>query len=120
MSLVMETVSISSDSVHYNTVSDIVRSGTTRYGTVPDANHFELIYPSIVQSVRILNTIFVPLTVPLALVQGLTLSKRNNTHFKNKYLKKRKFPRTPLLVPRILEISKDVDPHLDKGLILGP
>jgi len=65
-----------------------------------------------------LNTIHLPLTVPLAFVQGLKASKRNNTHFKNKYLKKRKFSRTPLLVPRAIELYKIVDPHLDQGLIL--
>ena len=120
MSFVMETVPIRYDSVHYNTVSDVERSGTTHYGTVPDANHFELLYPSTLQSDKFLNTILVPLTVPLAFVQGLKPSKRNNTHLKNKYLKKRKFPRTPLLVPRIIELSKDVDPHLDHALILDP
>ncbi len=53
MSLVMETVSIRAYSVRHNTVIDIIRSGTPRYGTVPyntvsDANHLELIYPSTV------------------------------------------------------------------------
>jgi hypothetical protein len=83
MSLVMETVPIRSDSVHYITVSNVVRSGTTQYAIVLDANHFELIYPSIVQFGKILNTIHVPLTVPLAFVQRLKPSKHNNTHFKN-------------------------------------
>ncbi len=80
----------------------------------------ELNYPSNVQSKNILNSILVPLTVPLTFVQGLKSSKRKNTHFKNKYLKKKKFPRTPLLVPRIIELSKDADPHLDRGLIVDP
>ena len=79
----------------------------------------EFIYPSTVQSKSILSTILVPLTVPLAFVQGLKPSKRSNTHCKNKY-KKKKFPRTPLLVPRIIELSKDADPHLDQGLIVDP
>jgi hypothetical protein len=53
MSVVTETVPIRADSVRHNTVSDVVRSGTPRYGTVPyntvlDANHLELIYPSTV------------------------------------------------------------------------
>jgi hypothetical protein len=33
---------------------------------------------------------------------------------------KKNFPRTPLLVPRTTELSKDVDPHLDQGLIVDP
>jgi hypothetical protein len=85
MSLVMETVPIRADSV-----PDFVRSGTPQYGIlpysiVPDANHMELIYPSTVQSISILSTIPVPLTVPLTFVQGLKPSKRNNTRCKNKY-----------------------------------
>jgi hypothetical protein len=60
----METVPIRYDSVHYITVSDVVRSGTTQHGIVPNANHFELIYPSTVQYCKILNTIPVPLAVP--------------------------------------------------------
>ena len=79
----------------------------------------ELIYPSTVQFISILSTIPVPLTVPLAFVQGLKPSKRSNTRCKIKY-KKKKIPRTPLFVPRIIELSKDADPHLDQGLILDP
>ncbi len=118
MSLAMETVPIRTDSVRHNTVSNVVRSGTPRYGTVPyniepNANHLELIYPSIVESKNSLNSMYVPLTVRLPFVQGLKTPKRKNTHFKIKYLKKKKFPRTPLLAPRIIELSKDADPHLD-------
>ncbi len=125
MSLVMETVPIRADSVRHNTVPDVVRSDTPRYdtvpyNTVPNAYHLELIYPSTVQSNNILNTILVPLTVPLTFVQGLKPSKRKNTHIKNKHLKKKNFPRTPLLVPRIIELSKDANPHLDLGLIIDP
>jgi hypothetical protein len=54
----------------------------------------------------------VHVTVPFSFVQGLKTSKRNNTHYKNKY-KKKLYP-TPLIVPRIIELSKDIDPHLDK------
>ena len=82
MSLVMETVPIRSDSVHHGTVLNNVRPGTTQISTVPDANHFELIYPITVHYGKIFNTIPVPLTVRLAFVQGLKPSKRNNTHFK--------------------------------------
>jgi hypothetical protein len=68
MSFVMETVPIRYDSVHYINVYDVIRSGATKYGTIPDANHFELINPSTVQSDKNVNTINVPLTVPLAFV----------------------------------------------------
>jgi hypothetical protein len=125
MSLVIETVPIRADSARHDTVPDFVRSGKPQYGivpysTVPDANHLELIYPSTIQSKSMLSTILVPLTVPLTFVQGLKASKRSNTHCKNKYKKKNTFPRTPLLVPRIIELAKDADPHLDQGLILDP
>ena len=85
MSLAMETVPVRSDSVRHGTVPNNVRPNTTRYGTVPYANHREFIYPGTVQSSKNLNTIIVPLTVSLAFVQGFKPSKRNNTHFKNKY-----------------------------------
>jgi hypothetical protein len=65
-SLVMETVPVRSDSVHHGTVPNVVRPGTTKYGTVQDANHFEFIYRTSVQFGKILNTIHVPFTVPLA------------------------------------------------------
>ena len=121
----METVPIRAYSVRHNIVSDVVRSGTPRYGIVPynivpNAIHLELIHPSIVQSKNILNSIHVPLTVPLTFVQGSKSSKRKNTHFKNKDSKEKNYPRTPLLVPRIIELSKDADPHLDQGLIVDP
>ena len=77
----METVPLRSDSVRHGTVSNIVRPNTTLYGTVLGANHREFIYPGIVQSSKHLNTIYVPLTVPLVNVHGLKPSKRNNTHF---------------------------------------
>jgi len=53
-------------------------------------------------------------TVPFSFVKGLNTYKRNNTHLKNKYLKN-KCSRTPLIVARIIELSKDVDPHLDQS-----
>ena len=125
ISLFTETVPIRADSARHGTVPNFVRSSTHQYdtvlySTVPDANHLELIYPSMVQSKNSLNSTSVPLTVPLTFVQGLKTPKRKNTHFKNKYLQKKNFPRTPLLVPRIIELSKDADPHLDHGLILDP
>ena len=89
MTLSTETVPVRDDSVRHDTVPNFVRSGTPQYGTVPynivpDENHMELIYPSTVQSISILSTILVPLTVPLAFLQGLKPSKRSNTHCKNK------------------------------------
>ena len=123
MSLFMETVPIRADSARHDTVPGFVRSGTPQYGivpygTVPDAIQLELIYPSTVQSKNSLDSIPVPLSTPLTFVQGLKSPKRKNTHCKNKYKKRNTFPRTPLLVPRIIELSKDADPHLDQGLIV--
>ena len=40
-------------------------------------------------------------TVPFSFVQGYKTSKR-------------KLSRTPLIVPRIIELSKDANPHLDQ------
>ena len=76
MSLVMETVPIRADSARYDTVPEFVRSGKPQYGivpynVVPDANHLELIHPSTVQSKNSLDSIHVPLTVPLTFVQAL-------------------------------------------------
>jgi hypothetical protein len=34
---------------------------------------------------------------------------------RNKYTKKKKFSRTPLIVPRIIDHSKDANPHLDQN-----
>ncbi len=123
MSLCMEFVPIRVDSARHDTVLDFVRSGTPQYGTVPygtvpDAIQLELIYPSTVQSKNSLDSIPLPLTIPLTFIQGLKNPKRKNTQCKNKYKKKNTFPRTPLLDPRIIELSKDADPHLDQGLIL--
>ncbi len=125
MLLFMETVPIRANSARHDTVPNFVRSGTPQYGTVPygtvpDAIQLELIYPSTVQSQNSLDSILVPLTIPLTFVQGLKNPKRKNTHNKNKYKKKNTFPRIPLHVPRIIELSKDADPHLDQGLIVYP
>ena len=49
-------------------------------------------------------------------VQGFKTSKRSNTHSEKR--RKNKFSRTPLIVPRIIELSKDVDPHLDQDASL--
>ena len=50
-------------------------------------------------------------TVSFSFVRGFKTSKHNNTHFKNKHFKK-KFSRTPLIGSRIIELSKNADPHL--------
>jgi hypothetical protein len=89
MSLFTETVPIRVDSARHGTVPNFVRSGTPQYGTVPygtvpDAIQLELIYPCTVQSKNSLDSIYVPLTIPLTFVQGLKISKRKNTHCKNK------------------------------------
>ena len=58
---------------------------------------------------------YVPTTVPPSFVQGLSTPKRNNSGLRNKYSKMRKLSRTPIVVPRIIEYSKDADPHLDQN-----
>jgi hypothetical protein len=105
------TVPIRSDTVRFDTVPRTIRSDIELYNIVPS------VFDAVQYGMNI-NPDFVPITVPFSFVEGLKTSKRNNTHFKNKY--KKKFSRTPLIVPRIIELSKDVDPHLDQGLILDP
>jgi hypothetical protein len=102
-----------------------IRSDTVRFGTAPRTIRSDIEFYNIVPCVfdavqhgTSSNLDFVPITVPFSFVEGLETSKRNNTHFKNKY--KKKFSRTPSIVPRIIELSKDADPHLDQGLILNP
>ena len=102
---IVVTLPIRSNTVRVSTVPRTVLSPTEMYHTVPGV-------PNTVQYSTPCNPDYVPITVPFSFVQGLKTSKRNNTHFKNKY--KKKFSRTPLIVPRIIELSKDVDPHLDQ------
>ena len=106
---IVVTVPIRLNTVRVSTVPRTVLS--KKYHTVPGVSNT-------VQYSTPCNPDYVPVTVPFSFVQGLKSSKRNNTHFKNKY--KKKFSRTPLIVPRIIELSKDADPHLDQGLILDP
>ena len=87
------TVAIRSDTVRFNAVQHTVRSPTDRYDNVPSVF-------STVQYGTPCNQNSVPITVPFLFVEGLKTSKRNNTHFKNKY--KKIFSRTPLIVPRII------------------
>ena len=96
---------IRSDTVRFSTLPRTTRSDTERYNNAPSV--FDA-----VQYGTPCNPNFVPITVPFSFVEGSKSSKRNDTHFKNKYNKK--FSRTPLIVPRIIEPSKDVDPQLDQ------
>ena len=98
------TLPIRLDTVRFSTVRCIVRSDTELYNNV-----LGVFYA--VQYGTPCNPDFVPIAVPFSLVEGLKYSKRNNTHYENKYNKKN---RTPLIVPRIIEPSKDVDLHLDQ------
>ena len=104
-------VPIRSDTVRFSIVPRIVRSDTELYDVVPGVLNA-------VQYGTPCNQDYVAVTVPFSFVQGFQTSKRNNTHIKNKY--KKKFSRTPLIVPRIIELSKDANPHLDQGLIFDP
>ena len=82
--------------VHSDTVQKSYRTDTQEYGTLSNLN-------------------YVPVTVPPSFVQGLSMPKRNNSGLRNKYIKMRKLSRTPIGVPRNIEYSKDVDPHLDQS-----
>jgi hypothetical protein len=98
------TIPIRSDTVRFGTVPRIVRSDIEMYNTVPSV--FD-----VVQYGTPCNPDFVPIMAPFSFVEGLKTPKRKNTHYKNKY--KKKSSRTPLIVPRIIERSKDAYPHLD-------
>ena len=52
--------------------------------------------------------------VPPSFVQGLIMPKRTDSCLRNKYTKKRKLSRTPIVVTRIIDHSKDANPHLDQ------
>ena len=82
--------------VQSDTVQKGYRTGTQKYGTMSNFND-------------------VPATVPPSFVQGLSTPKRNNSGLRNKYIKMRKLSRTPIVVSRIIEYSKDADPHLDQN-----
>jgi hypothetical protein len=99
------TTTICSDTVRFNTVPRIVRSDTKMYDNVPG------VFNTVLHGTPC-NQNYVPITVPFSFVQGLKTSKRNNTHLRNKCNKNSS--RTPLIVPRIIDQSKDVDPHRDQ------
>ena len=100
------TVPVSSDTVRFNTVPRIVRSDTKLYDTVLGVFNAVHYGTPCTQD-------FVLVTVPFSFVQGSKTSKRNNTHIRNKNNKK--YSRTPLIVPRIIDQYKDADPHLDRA-----
>ena len=87
MSLVMSTVPIRFDSVPHGTVFNPIRLDMILYGTVPDVIDLaNIFHPSTVQSsTNSITTHVPPNIVSLAFVQGLTSSKRNGSHFRNKY-----------------------------------
>jgi len=89
------------DMVQYGTIPGVIDPTTVRTDSVP---HCTILSPEIV-----------PPTVPLTFLQGLKMPRRIDSHSKNKYTKIRKNSRTPLFVPRIIEHSKDADPHLDQS-----
>ena len=109
--------------VQYGSVPCTVRNGTVpcntspyhlaqrtvQYDTVPKLPISISDYPFLVRYGRDFPE---PSTVPLTFVQGLKPYNRKSTHSRNKFTKK-KISRTSLIVPRIIEHSKDVDPHLD-------
>ena len=52
--------------------------------------------------------------VPSSFVHGLYMPKRADSCLRNKYTKKKRNSHTPLIVSRIIDHSKDDDPHLDQ------
>ena len=89
------------DMVQYGSIPGVIDPTTVRTDSVP---HCTILSPEIV-----------PLTVPFTFFQGLKMPRRIDSHLRNKYTKIRKNSRTPLTVPRIIEHSKDADPHLDQS-----
>ncbi len=90
MSLFMETVPIRADSAQHATVPDLyvpVHLSTVLYRTILYQTQiiWNLFILARYSQKKNLNSISVPLTVPLTFVQGLKTPKRKNTHFKNKY-----------------------------------
>jgi hypothetical protein len=70
------------DTVRFSTVTRIVRSDTELYDVVSGV-------VNAVQYGTPCNQDYVPVTVPFSFVQGLQTFKRNNTHYKNKYKRKK-------------------------------
>ena len=99
------TILIRSDTVRFSTVPRTVRSDTQLYDIVPGVFNT-------VQYGTPCNQNCVPATVPFSFVQGFKTSKHNNTHYKHKCLKKN-CSRTPIIIPGIIELTKNDDPHLD-------
>ncbi len=69
-----------SNTVRFSTVPRTVRSDTKLYNTVP--NVFDA-----VQYGTPCNPDFVPIMAPFSFVEGLKISKHNNTRYKSKYKK---------------------------------
>ena len=55
---------------------------------------------------------YIPAMVPPSFVQGLIMPKRTDSCLRNKYTKKRKLSRTPIVVTRIIDHSKDAKTKL--------
>ena len=109
-------VPIRSNSVQCATVPPFISPDAVLSHTVPENTHINL--HGISTGVQIYDTLSnlqdVPATVPPSFVHGLFIPKRTDSCLRNKYMKKRKLSRT-LVVPRIIEYSKDADPHLDQN-----
>ena len=99
-------------SAHYVTVPEI--TSTIHYGTSFNQDLVSVTVPIPLNSVQFDTCNIVPVydIVPPSFVQGLYMPKRTDSCLRNKYTKKEKKSRTPLIVPRIIDHSKDVDPHL--------
>jgi hypothetical protein len=60
------------------------------------------------------NLDYLSVTVPPSFVQVSIMPKRTDSCLRNKYTKKRKISRTPIVIPRIIDHFKDANPHLDQ------
>ena len=110
-------VPIRSNSVQYDIVPPFVSLNAVHSHTVPENTQTNLHGTSTgIQKYDTLSkSNYVPATVPPSFVQGLYIPKRTDSCLRNKYTKKRKLSRTSLVVPRIIDHSKDANPHLDQS-----
>jgi len=132
-------VPIHSNSIQHGTVPLSESPNTAQYVIVPKVAFTTFDHTDVVQYGTSSNQDLLTVTIPIRLkyvqfdtsnsvppceivspsfVQGLYMPKRNDSCLRNKYTKKIKLSRTPLIVPSIIDHSKDDNPHLDQDNIL--
>ena len=98
----------------YDTVPPSGSTGAAHSDNVPQSAHTNLHRTNIEDYGTLSKLDYVSFMVPPSFVQGLNMPKRTDSCLRNKRTKKRKLSRTPIVVPRIIEHSKDANPHLDQ------